>query len=212
MKYQGLIFDLDGVLCSTDRYHYQAWKQLADEEGLSFDWEMNTKLRGVSRRESFEIILSENGKKFSEDEIERCITIKNAYYQKLLEQITEDDMSSEVRETLVRLKEAGLKLAVGSSSKNAGLILKQLDGNKYFDEIVDGTQITHSKPDPEVFIKAGERLGVPATQCLVIEDAPSGVQAAKAAGMDSAGIGAAAEPGLATYQLGRFKDLITYVL
>lgn len=146
MKYKGIIFDLDGVLCSTDRFHFEAWKQTAEEVGAPFDETINMKLRGVSRMESLEIILSGSSKTFTDTEKERLATEKNDRYRKLLAQMSPADMPTAVRDALTALHNAGLKLAVGSSSKNAAYILERLDANRYFDAVCDGTMIAHSKP------------------------------------------------------------------
>lgn len=201
MKYKGIIFDLDGVLCSTDRYHYLAWKQTAEEVGAPFDENINMKLRGVSRMESLEIILSGSKKTFDAAEKERLAAEKNDRYRKLLAQMFPADMSAEVRNTLTALHDAGLKLAVGSSSKNAAFILERLDAAHYFDAICDGTMIQHSKPDPEVFVKAAGMLGLEPADCLVVEDAAAGLEAAHAGGMDCAIVGTAPMPFEPTYHM-----------
>ena len=146
MKYKGIIFDLDGVLCSTDRFHFEAWKQTAEEVGAPFDETINMKLRGVSRMESLEIILSGSSKTFTDAEKERLATEKNDRYRKLLAQMSPADMPTAVRDALTALHNAGLKLAVGSSSKNAAYILERLDANRYFDAVCDGTMIAHPSP------------------------------------------------------------------
>lgn len=201
MKYKGIIFDLDGVLCSTDRYHYLAWKQTAEEVGAPFDENINMKLRGVSRMESLEIILSGSKKTFDSAEKERLAAEKNDRYRKLLAQMSPADMSAEVRNTLTALHDASLKLAVGSSSKNAAFILERLDAAHYFDAICDGTMIQHSKPDPEVFVKAAGMLGLEPADCLVVEDAAAGLEAAHAGGMDCAIVGTAPMPFEPTYHM-----------
>lgn len=201
MKYKGIIFDLDGVLCSTDRYHYLAWKQTAEEVGAPFDENINMKLRGVSRMESLEIILSGSKKTFDSAEKERLAAEKNDRYRKLLAQMSPADMPAEVRNTLTALHDAGLKLAVGSSSKNAAFILERLDAAHYFDAICDGTMIQHSKPDPEVFVKAAGMLGLEPADCLVVEDAAAGLEAAHAGGMDCAIVGTAPMPFEPTYHM-----------
>ena len=189
MKYKGIIFDLDGVLCSTDRFHFEAWKQTAEEVGAPFDETINMKLRGVSRMESLEIILSGSSKTFTDAEKERLATEKNA------------DMPAAVRDALTALHNAGLKLAVGSSSKNAAYILERLDANRYFDAVCDGTMIAHSKPDPEVFTKAAAMVGLAPADCLVVEDAAAGLEAARAGGMDCAIVGTAPMPFEPTYHI-----------
>ena len=187
MKYQAVIFDLDGVICSTDTYHYQAWKAIADELKIPFDETINHRLRGVSRMESFEIILEKYDKEMSQEEKVSWTEKKNA------------------------LRAKGLLLAIGSSSKNAGFILGQLGLGEYFDAVSDGNNITRSKPDPEVFVKAAQFVGKEPGVCLVVEDAKAGVEAAKAGGMDCAAIGDAVKCGMAEYNLSSFSDLLRVV-
>lgn len=208
MKYKAIIFDLDGVICHTDQYHYQAWKALADRLGIYFDKEINNRLRGVSRMESLDIILERSETALSPEEKEALTEEKNTQYIQMLDQMSAEDLAKETKETLDELRRRGMKLAIGSSSKNAVLILSRLGLEGYFDAIADGTQIGRSKPDPEVFQKAAQHLGVEASDCLVVEDAVAGIQAAQAAGMDSAAIAEAALSGLATYRLGTFSDLL----
>lgn len=208
MKYRGIIFDLDGVICHTDKYHYQAWKQVADKLGIYFDETINNRLRGVSRMESFEIILENYDGVMSGDEKVRYTTEKNEIYKELLKKMSPADLSPEVKETLDELRERGHKLAIGSSSRNACFILGQLGLDGYFDAVSDGNQITHSKPDPEVFLLAADMIGEKPEDCLVVEDARAGLMAAKAGGMDGAGIGDAADCELADYHLMTFQALL----
>lgn len=208
MKYTGIIFDLDGVICHTDAYHYQAWKMVADRLGINFDETINNRLRGVGRMESFEIILEQYDKKMTEEEKLVCAAEKNEIYKELLKNMTPRDLASEVKETLDELRSRELKLAVGSSSKNARLILDQLGLSGYFDAVSDGNQIARSKPDPEVFLLAAERIGEEPENCLVVEDAGAGLTAARAAGMDVAGIGEASASDLADYHLNSFRELL----
>ncbi len=211
MKYQGIIFDLDGVICSTDKYHYMAWKSIADKVGIAFDEESNNQLRGVSRMESLEILLSKEADRFTLKEKIVLAEEKNQYYQELLKKLSPADLTSEVKATLDQIKQMGILIAIGSSSKNAKFILKQIGLEDYFNQISDGTNITHSKPDPEVFLLASEYLHLPTGECLVVEDALSGIEAATLAGMDSAAIGNASHHSPATYHLDRFQDLIQYL-
>ncbi len=208
MNYKGVIFDLDGVICFTDQYHYLAWKEMADEIGIYFDEKINNRLRGVSRMASLDIILERSDKEYSTDEKETLASKKNEIYKKLLLKMTPDDLSDEVKETLDSLRADGYKLAIGSSSKNTKLILKQIGLEKYFDAISDGTNITHSKPHPEVFLKAAEYLGLKPEECLVVEDAVAGIDAAVAGGFESAGIGEAGSYEKTTYPLQSFSDLL----
>jgi beta-phosphoglucomutase len=208
MRYENVIFDLDGVLVSTDEYHYQAWKKIADEEGIYFDRAINNRLRGVSRMASLEIILERAAKNYTQAEKEELAQRKNRYYQELLGNLTTEDTLNGVRETLADLRKNAVHIAVGSSSKNTMRILKQVGLENAFDAIADGTEITHSKPDPEVFLLAAQKLGAKPENCLVVEDAPAGVQAGVNAGMQVAGIGEAAKVSQAAYALQEIRDLL----
>lgn len=208
MDYQAVIFDLDGVICSTDKYHYQAWKRMADSIGVYFDETINNRLRGVSRMDSLEIILERFDGTLTGEEKEKLAEQKNQLYKEFLTQMSEADLSEEVKDTLNELRRQGKKLAIGSSSKNAKFILERLGLGTYFDAISDGTNITKSKPDPEVFLKAAEFLNLAAGQCLVVEDAAAGIRAAHSGGFSSAGLGEAAESEYVTYPLRAFKDLL----
>ena len=183
-----IIFDLDGVICCTDRYHYLAWKALADRLGIPFDEQVNGQLRGVSRMESLEIVLGERSADYSEEQKEALATEKNEIYKSYLSSMTPGDLTKEVRMTLHTLRQRGYLLAIGSSSKNTQQILKQLGLGDFFDAIADGTMITKSKPDPEVFLLAASMLGVSPENAIVIEDAESGVRAAKAGRFRAIGI------------------------
>lgn len=205
---KGIIFDLDGVICSTDRYHYIAWKKLADKEGIYFDEMINNRLRGVSRMKSLEIILKRAERSYSEEEKEAMAEEKNEIYVGLLNEMTEADLSEEVKDTLQKLKERGMKLAIGSSSKNAKIILRQLGLETFFDAVSDGTNITESKPSPEVFLKAAAFIGEKPSDCLVVEDAKAGIEAAYAGGFRSAGLGEAAESPKVTYKMTNFQSLL----
>ena len=176
---RAIIFDLDGVLCSTDRYHYLAWKALADRLGIPFDEQKNKLLRGVSRMESLEIILGDRSSHFSEQEKWELAEEKNRIYREYLQTMRPSDLSEDTRYALQTLRKRGYLLAIGSSSKNTRQILAQLGLEHFFDAVADGTQITRSKPDPEVFFLAASLLGISPEQAIVIEDAESGVQAAE---------------------------------
>lgn len=212
MNYKAVIFDLDGVICFTDKYHYLAWKKMADGMGIYFDETINNRLRGVSRMESLEIILERYEKELSQEEKQELAEEKNKMYVEFLGQMTEKDLSSEVKRTLDTLRERGLKLAIGSSSKNAKLILERIGLKDYFNAVSDGTNISRSKPDPEVFLKAAEFLHMMPGDCLVVEDAKAGIEAAKAGGFDSAGLGEAAESEKVTYAVNSFSDLPAIVI
>lgn len=205
--YSGIIFDLDGVLCFTDQYHYRAWKTVADRLGIPFDESVNDRLRGVSRMESLEIILENYEGVLSREEKEQMAAEKNEIYRGLLDSMSPRDLSEEVRMTLDRLRKEGVLLAVGSSSRNARLILKRLGLEDYFDAVADGSDITRSKPDPEVFLKASEKLGLSPGECLVVEDAEAGIAAAAAGGFDSAGLGESVSEADCTYYLDAISDL-----
>lgn len=183
-----IIFDLDGVICSTDRFHYLAWKALADRLEIPFDEQVNQRLRGVSRMESLEIILGEHSGEYSVEEKQSLAEEKNNIYRSYLSSMTPGDLSKEVRMTLHTLRQRGYLLAIGSSSKNTRQILKQLGLGDFFDAVADGNQITRSKPDPEVFLLAASMLGVSPENAIVIEDAQSGVRAATAGRFRAIGI------------------------
>ncbi len=191
-KIQGVIFDLDGVIVSTDEYHFRAWKKLADEEGIPFTREDNERLRGVSRMESLDIILEKSERTYSPEEKVAMAERKNAMYRESLADLTPDDILPGVNEILSGLRERGIKMAIGSSSKNALPILKGVGLADRFDVIADGTHISRSKPDPEVFELAGRLLGLDPSVCLVVEDADAGVEAGVAAGMPVLAVGSAA--------------------
>ena len=211
-KYKGIIFDLDGVICHTDKYHYMAWKNMADGLGIYFDEEINNRLRGVSRMESLEIILERSDKAYSDKEKEEFANKKNELYKELLNEMSEKDLDKKVKDTLDILKERGYKTAIASSSKNAKLILSKLNLIDFFDIIIDGNDIKYSKPDKEVFEKAGIGLKLLPNECLVVEDAASGVEGAKRAGMDVAGIGDAKGIEDVSYSLESFEDLQKYCI
>ena len=191
-NYQGIIFDLDGVICHTDRYHFLAWKQIADQLGINFDDRINDRMRGVSRMDSLEILLEEyHGEPLTAAQKVALAEKKNQLYVGLLQNMGEADLSEEVRKTMDTLRSRGRKLAIGSS-----------------DAVSDGTNITRSKPDPEVFLCAAQYLGLCPGKCLVVEDAKAGILAAKAGGFDSAGLGEAAAFAFVTYPLQSFSDLL----
>ncbi|HJD46197.1 MAG TPA: beta-phosphoglucomutase [Candidatus Mediterraneibacter norfolkensis] len=206
---KAFIFDLDGVIVFTDKFHYQAWKKMADGMGIYFDEKINNRLRGVSRVESLEIILERyEGEPLSAERKAELMEEKNNTYRKLLSTMTPADVTDEVRNTLKELHERGCKLAIGSSSKNAKFILEKVELLDAFDAISDGNNITHSKPDPEVFSKAGEFLGEKPDNCIVVEDAYAGIDAAKAAGMTAVGIGDAFGYDKADVKIQTFSELL----
>jgi beta-phosphoglucomutase len=188
---RAVIFDLDGVIVSTDEFHYQGWQKLADEEGIYFDRKINERLRGVSRLESLEIILEKANRNYSREEKAEMAERKNKTYRDLLRTLTPDDVFPGVRKMLKELKNEGLKIAIGSSSKNTPVILQKIGMEASFDAVSDGNQIKRSKPDPEVFLLAASKLQIPPEQCLVVEDADAGVEAAINAGMKCLAVGSA---------------------
>lgn len=209
MEVKGIIFDLDGVIVHTDQYHYQAWKILADRLGIFFDETVNQRLRGVSRMESLDIILENyEGAALSDEVKERMAKEKNNLYRSYLENMRPADVDVKVRQTLETLKKRGYALAIGSSSKNAKFILSQTGMVEMFDAISDGTNITKSKPDPEVFLLAAKYLKLSPEECAVIEDADAGIQAAKAGGMMAVAIGKEADGEKADYQIDGLEELV----
>lgn len=187
---KGAIFDLDGVLVSTDEMHYQAWKRLAQELHITgFTREDNRRQRGVSRMASLEIVLEKADRTYSEEEKIELAERKNGYYLELLEEMDESSVLENVKDVLEKLKNGGLLLAVGSASKNAPVILEKTGLMPYFDKISCGLDTTKSKPDPEVFLVAAKKLGLPPEECLVVEDSAAGIEAAAAGGMKSLGVG-----------------------
>ncbi len=209
MKFKGIIFDLDGVLCSTDEYHYLAWKALADAIGADgFSREDNKLQRGVSRMESLEVVLKRCAKQYSDVEKLALAERKNEIYKSMLGNMSEKDLSEEVYSTLLALRERGLKLAVGSSSKNTPLILEKLGLGSFFDAVADGNCVMRSKPHPDVFLLAAEYLKLSPEDCLVVEDATAGVEAGVAGGFAVAGVGEARGYGKTNYPLGTFSDIL----
>lgn len=208
MRFKAVIFDLDGVLVSTDEQHYQGWKALCDRLSIPFDRETNNRFRGVSRMACVDILEELSGRSFTPEQKLEYATWKNERYLSLLSTLSPESVTAEVGKTLDALRARGLKLAVGSSSKNAKFILERIGLGDYFDAVSDGTNISRSKPDPEVFLKAAEFLSMPAADCLVVEDAVSGVEAAHNAGMAAASVGDAAVHGCGDYVLTSFGGLL----
>ena len=188
----GVIFDLDGVIVSTDDCHYLAWKRMADEEGIAFNRKINERLRGVSRMESLNIILEKANRAYSEEEKYALAARKNGYYVELISALSQNDILPGAMDTLQKLKEKGIKIAVGSSSRNTPVILERIGLADFFDAVADGNMIKKSKPDPEVFLLAAQLLKLSPENCLVVEDADAGVRAAVAGNMRVLGVGSAA--------------------
>lgn len=200
-----VIFDLDGVIVSTDELHYKAWKRMTVKEGIYFDETINHRLRGISRMASLEIILERASKSYNQAEKIELAKYKNNFYRILLEDLTEKDILPGVLEVLEELALRKIKIAIGSSSRNAKVILKNIGLFDKFDAISDGTNITRSKPDPEVFLKAAEMLNVLPANSAVVEDAISGIEAAKNAGMLAFATGDAKSSSIKDYD---FEDLL----
>jgi kojibiose phosphorylase len=189
MAIQGFIFDLDGVLTDTAVFHYEAWKKLADEEGADFDWEINHKLRGVSRRNSMDIIFK--GRDWTEAEIHEKMDRKNRYYQERIAEMTPEDVLPGVRRLLAEIKAAGMKIGLGSASKNARTVLRAIGLMEEMDVIGDGYSVSKSKPAPDLFLFVAREMALPPEDCVVLEDAAAGIEAAQKAGMQAVGIGRA---------------------
>lgn len=191
MKLKAIIFDLDGVICSTDEYHYLAWKTLADELGIYFDREINMRLRGVSRMDSLEIILERSKKLYTPEEKRELAAIKNSRYVELLQGLTPEDVLDGIPRLLRECRENGIRTALASASRNAPFIIHKLSLEKELDYIADAASIGRSKPAPDIFLAAAKGLGIAPEYCIGIEDAQAGITAIHAAGMKAVGIGSA---------------------
>ena len=183
------IFDLDGVIVDTAKFHFYAWKQIAEELDLFFNEELNERLKGVSRVKCLDIILESSDKELSENEREAILKRKNEYYLDYIGQLQQSDLMPGVLDLFGKCKENGFHICLGSASKNAEFILDKLNIKHYFDVVVDGNSVSKAKPDPEVFAKSSEILNIPPENCIVFEDSIAGIVAAKNAGMYSVGIG-----------------------
>lgn len=206
---KAVIFDLDGVIVSTDELHYQAWKMIADQEHIEFNHRINHRLRGVSRMDSLNIILEKANKTYSDTEKLDMATRKNNYYVELLKSLSEKDVLPGVVEVLHALHQQGIKTAIGSSSRNTKAILKYIGLEKSFDVIADGNDIKNSKPAPDVFLKAAEKLDMHPSSCVVVEDALAGIEAAKRAGMIAVAVSDAKNSHLADYRFNSILDLLS---
>ena len=212
MKLKGIIFDLDGVIVKTDNLHYIAWKKVADIEGIYFDREINERLRGVSRMESLEIILEKSKKSYTEDEKENIANLKNNIYKQLIEELSFEDILPGVNDFLRYIKHLNIKTAIGSLSKNTIAILNALGYNNFFDAVADGTMIKKSKPDPEVFLLAAQKLNLSPHECAVIEDAEAGIKAAKNGGFYAVATGQAVKKSKADLYINDLSDKKIYEL
>nr|WP_299383655.1 beta-phosphoglucomutase [Allomuricauda sp.] len=186
---KGFIFDLDGVITDTAELHYKAWKALADEMNWDFDFEVNDKLRGISRLDSIKVILDHNNTSLDNATLQQLATKKNDLYVASLDDMGSDDYLPGARELLTHLRTEGFNVALGSASKNAEKVLQQLNATAYFDVIGDGHSVSKSKPAPDIFLFGAEKMKLQPEECIVFEDAESGVDAAKAGGFYSVGIG-----------------------
>jgi beta-phosphoglucomutase len=186
---KGFLFDLDGVIVDTAVFHYQAWKRMANELGFDIDEEFNETLKGISRMDSIARILEHGSVELSDERIAELAKKKNEWYLEFVDQMSEENVLPGIIELLDQLDHAGIKIALGSASKNAPRILKKIGIIDRFEALVDGNSVTKSKPDPEVFLKGAEALGLENQECIVVEDAFAGIEAAHAAGMKAIGIG-----------------------
>lgn len=190
---KAVIFDLDGVITDTAEYHYLAWKSLADELNLPFDKEFNEKLKGVSRMESLELILSLGDKAYSNEEKKVLAEKKNDLYKEMIQKVTPADLLPGIESLLKELQEAGIGTALASASKNAPFILDRLGVTHYFNHVVDVNLIKQGKPDPEIFLTGAAKLGVLPEDCVGIEDAEAGIESILSAGMYAVGVGTPAQ-------------------
>lgn len=186
---EAIILDLDGVITDTAEYHYRGWKRLADEEGLPFDREANEHLRGVSRRQSLLLILGDRKDEYTEEQIQEMMARKNGYYQEMLDNLTAEDFLPGAKELIADIKARDLKIAVGSASKNTKRVLNSLKITDLFDAIGDGYSVERAKPAPDLFVHTAGKMNVAPKNCVVIEDAESGVQAALTGGFFAVGVG-----------------------
>lgn len=187
---KAILFDLDGVLTDTSEYHYQAWKRLADEEGIPFTRQENDDhLRGVSRKDSLTYLLK--GRKVSDAQFQEMMDRKNSYYLELINKMTPNDLVPGGRQLLQEIRQAGIKVAVASASKNSRTVLEHLNITDLLDGVADGYSVVNSKPAPDIFVYAAGIVEIPTPDCLVIEDADAGVESAKTGGMQALGIGPA---------------------
>ena len=187
---QAILFDLDGVLTDTSEYHFRAWKRLADEEGIPFTREENdAHLRGVGRRDSLMYILGLGNRTYSEDQIQEMMDRKNRYYTEMIKSMTPSELVPGGRQLLLSIRDAGIKCAVASASKNARTVLERLEIEDAFDGIADGYSVSNTKPAPDLFVFAAGLTKTPTSACLGVEDADAGIEAIKNAGMQALGIG-----------------------
>ena len=209
--FKGLIFNLDGVICNTDRYHHLAWAETCRRHLIHFDEDTEEVIRGKTRRTSLELILKMSGDRISEKEKEEILIEKNDLYKSYLASMPDDIMVPGAVETLEKLMAAGYRMAIGSSSRNTKLVLETLGLTRYFHAVVDGKMIHTNKPDPEVFYKAASMMELHPEDCLVIENTESGIRAGINGGFRTAGIGHAASMKEIDYMLSEFSDLLLFL-
>lgn len=209
MNPKAFIFDLDGVIVDTAKYHYLAWQKIASRLGIDFTHEHNELLKGVSRIRSLDIILGLGNVEAAQEDKDKWLVEKNEDYLSHIINMNADEILPDVERILQYLKDNGQKIALGSASKNARPILEKVGILHFFDAIVDGNDVTNAKPDPEVFLRAAQMLGIPANESVVFEDAVAGVQAANAAGMVSIGIGDAKTLHEAQHNFNDFTEIDT---
>jgi len=209
MNPKAFIFDLDGVIVDTAKYHYLAWQKIANRLGIDFTHEHNELLKGVSRIRSLDIILGLGNVEAAEEDKEKWLVEKNEDYLGYITNMNADEILPDVERILQYLKDNGQKIALGSASKNARPILEKVGILQFFDAIVDGNDVTNAKPDPEVFLRAAQMLGIAPDNSVVFEDAVAGVQAANAANMVSIGIGDAKTLHEAQYNFNDFTEIDT---
>ena len=185
----GIIFDLDGVLVTTDDLHFRAWQRLAGEENIPFSREINHRQRGIGRMESLDVLLEQAVRKYRDDEKRALADRKNSYYGEMLKTLTPDDALPGARRLLRELRARHIKVAVASASRNTPIIMRQVDLFKEVDAVADGNDVTRSKPDPAVFLLAAQKIGQPPSRCVVVEDAPAGIEGGRRAGMAVFAIG-----------------------
>lgn len=201
------IFDLDGVIVETAQFHFKGWKKLADSLDIPFDESHNEALKGVSRAESLKIILALDDRTVSDEEFKQLMDQKNEWYQQYISQLTSEDILEGIPAFIKELQSMGVKLVIGSSSKNAQYIMDYVQLTDTFDAIIDGTKVKNTKPDPEIFLKGARAVGVEPSDCIVFEDAESGVEAALAANMLCVGVGSEEILGKSDIVISSFKNL-----
>ncbi len=204
---KAIIFDLDGVITDTAEYHYLGWKRMAKEAGLDFDRNINENLRGVSRQKSLEIILEHNGKTISTELFSELMSKKNTYYKMYLDDITEKDYLPGIKDFIEKVRERGIKTAIASASKNAAKVIKNLNAMSLFDYIADGNSVINTKPAPDLFLFAAEKLAEKPSESVVFEDAQAGIEAAINGGFLCVGIGPQERVGKANIRYETTKDI-----